>query len=195
MNHITKVRTTQVFISALLLGLPALASAHVLVSPKQVNVATDQTFTVSVPNERDVAVTKVKLALPKGLGEVTPTVHPGWTITKTGDSIVWSGGTVPAGQRDDFSFNSQAPASAGEIDWKAYQTYADGYMVSWDQKPSGSDDSNGTKGPYSVTNVINDFKPADTTSMLSDRTIAYSALVISIAAFFIALLLHRTKRS
>jgi hypothetical protein len=46
--------------------------------------------------------------------------------------ISWTGGNIPAGQRDEFLFSAQAPASSTTIPWKAYQTYADGSVVAWD---------------------------------------------------------------
>lgn len=140
--------------------VPAAASAHVVVTPGMVSPGATTIFRMSVPNERQTIVTQVKLTIPSGVSEVTPTVHPGWTITtqKSGDtisSISWGGGQIPAGQRDDFTFNAIAPADAGTLNWKAYETYSDGTLVSWDQTPNGTDNDNPqlTSGPYSVTKV------------------------------------------
>lgn len=142
-----------------LMSVPAYA--HVIVTPNQIGVAAETIFSVSVPNEKDVAVTQVKLLIPGGVTDVTPTAKEGWTILTTFDgdhnisSVTWSG-TIPVGERQDFSFSAQAPGQTTELDWKAYQTYADGSIVHWDQKPAGSDDATGDSGPYSVTKVIND---------------------------------------
>ena len=170
---------------------PVLASAHVIVTPGQANVADELTFNVSVPNERQTPVTNIKLDIPSGVSEVTPTVKDGWTIqtttAKEGNdtdvtSIIWTDGSIPVGQREDFGFSAQVPAKATQLDWKAYQTYADGTVVHWDQKPAGSDDAMGNAGPYSVTKVVNDLSsPAPSAS--SSNT---PALVISLVALVIA---------
>ena len=151
-----------ILISALtiLLLYASPASAHVVVTPQTALPAERVTFSVSVPNEKEMAVTGLRLEMPAGLQSVTPTVHPGWTIdiTKDGDTvkeISWSGGEIPSGQRDDFTFRVQLPETSGEIKWKAYQTYADGSVVAWNQDPS--DDTaaseNEDTGPYSVTQI------------------------------------------
>ena len=79
--------------------------------------------------------------------------------------ITWTGGSIPAGQRDDFFFSAQVPAKESSIQWKAYQTYENGDVVSWDQNPADlknmTDDEKEEaektgKGPYSETAIIND---------------------------------------
>jgi len=177
------------------MAVPALATAHVVVTPGKVGVGASQSFSLGVPNEKAVAVTGLRIVLPAGLQEVTPNVKPGWTVdekkTGTGEEtsvteISWTGGSIPSGQRDDFLFRAQVPASATELHWKAYQMYEDGTVVSWDQTPSGSDDATGDKGPYSVTEVVNDLDKPTTTSK-SDTTLpivlSVLALVVSAAGF------------
>lgn len=156
------------------------ASAHVIVKPAEVLSAAFQTFTVRVPNEKDVATTSVKLMIPAGLKNVQPTqMNPqqpnnptctfcrfetagGWQIKvdKTGSgqnavvkSITWSGQIQP-GFREDFTFAAQVPDKTGEINWKAYQTYADGTVVSWDKATGSSEGSN--SGPFSITKVVSE---------------------------------------
>jgi uncharacterized protein YcnI len=146
---------------------PAAAFAHVAVKPAQVGIGTFQTFQTGVPNEKDIAVTGVKLVIPAGLNEVSPNVKPGWEINvvKDGDTVKeidWTGGSIPAGQRDDFVFSAQAPAKASTIAWKAYQTYADGSVTAWDQKPDGKHGVDST--PYSETKVVNDLAAAQSSS-------------------------------
>lgn len=148
------------------------AFAHVVVKPSSAGVASFQTFSVGVPNEKDSPTTGVKLILPDGLGEVSPNVKPGWTITskKSGEGdaakvteIDWTGGSIPPGQRDDFVFSAQVPASETTLIWKAYQTYQNGDVVSWDHTPNGTDDD--TITPYSTTNIINDLGNAQTAAV------------------------------
>ena len=175
----------------LALSLPAVALAHVIVTPGQAGIGQELVFNVSVPNERETPVTSIRLDIPKGVMSVTPTVTPGWTITTDGSgdnitAITWSG-TIPVGQREDFGFGAQVPASSTELDWKAYQTYGDGTVVHWDQKPAGSDDATGNAGPYSVTKVINDLTSSTTTntsshSQVGPYIVAVGALIVAGAA-------------
>lgn len=173
------------------------ANAHVVVTPDQAKVGQRVLFNVSVPNERDSAVSEIKLAVPSGVEDVMPTTKPGWSIDVNKASgtteVRWSGGSIPSGQRDDFTLKAQVPAKAGNLDWKAYQTYADGVSVAWDQPPTGGhgDSNEGTnKGPFSVTKIVDDTK---TTSNTNEQTtakpsslptiISLAALVFAIAAF------------
>lgn len=166
---INKLKNSVLAALGFALLLPAIASAHVVVTPAEVTVGERQTFSVSVPNEKDTDVTSVKLDIPRGAGSITPTVKPGWTITtdKTGTgeeavvkSITWTGGAIPAGQRDDFTFRALAPEKASELQWIAYETYTDGSTVSWNQKPTEDESESETVGPYSVTKVVNDLDAA-----------------------------------
>jgi uncharacterized protein YcnI len=181
-------------------ALPAIALAHVIVTPARTAVGEGVLFNVSVPNERQVAVSSIMLNVPAGLQDVQPNALAGWDITTTQtsnddvNSITWTG-TIPAGQREDFGFKAQAPAQAGQLDWKAYQTYADGTVVSWDQKPAAGqkDDDPSDVGPYSVTNVVDDLNAnpaantADTSSNKDTLALAFSiaALILSAAGLFL----------
>lgn len=200
--------------AALLFGIAAFASAHAVVSPKQANVAQFTDFSLGVPSEKPVATTAVRLLIPDGLNFVTPYVKPGWKIAvKTapasgnaaasdGDmqttkitEIDWTGGTIPAGQKDAFMFSAQVPAQAATLAWKAYQTYQDGSVVSWDQAPGAKAD--GKTGPYSTTMVINDLgtgnqNPAP--AQANKNTIAEIALILSIAALAAAARAVFTKK-
>lgn len=178
--------------------VPAVVFAHVVVTPSQAGVAQEMVFNVSVPNEQQIPITSLKLLIPEGVTDVMPTAKAGWTTTTTanGDaqnsdvtSITWIG-SVPVGQRQDFTFSAKAPGKAGELDWKAYQTYADGTVVHWDQKPTGSDDANGNAGPYSVTKVVNDINSSSDSSKKSNNQtgpyiLAGAALLLAIAAIVI----------
>lgn len=187
---------------AAVVALPGVVSAHVVVRPETVDVGAYQTFTTGVPNEKDVPVTEMRLTIPSDVQHVTPTVKPGWDIStkKTGDTITeisWTGGLIPVGQRDEFSFSAQAPAAATTLQWKAYQSYADGSMVSWDQAPTGGhdDDKSSDKGSYSTTKVINDLAVADS-DKASDSTKLQGAYIIAMVALglsLVALVLRRKR--
>jgi uncharacterized protein YcnI len=192
-----KIRKYLTSISAALaitLITPAAVFAHVVVTPGQVGVGKELTFSVSVPNEREIAVTNLRLVIPDGVTGVTPTAKSSWVITTDKSAakdpevtvITWSDGTIPAGQRDDFSFSAQVPANATTLAWRAYQTYADGTIVHWDQKPAGSDDSTGNAGPYSVTKVVDDLNKPTVASTASNG-LSNTALIISLVALVLGI--------
>lgn len=141
--------------------MPASAYAHVSVKPAEAIAGEYQTFAANVPNEKEISVTALRLVVPTDVKSVTPTAKQGWEITtkKTGENvteIIWSGGTIDAGLRDEFTFSAKVPADEGSIIWKAYQTYQDGSIVAWDQEPADDhshDSKDEAKGPYSVTSV------------------------------------------
>jgi len=140
-----------------------------------------------------------------------PVVKPGWTIStktvKVGETekvseIIWSGGSIPVGQRDEFSFSAKSPASEATVQWKAYQTYSNGVIVAWDQSPEELKKTEEAKasssgehkeeehatGPYSETKIINDLTgptstvaPPQTSS--SDNVSQLMAGIALIASF------------
>jgi hypothetical protein len=114
--------------------------------------------------------------------------------------IVWSGGSIPVGQRDDFFFSAKAPAEETTLTWKAYQTYADGNVVSWELTPEqeqpkdeeGNDDFS-KFGPASQTKVINDLTQATeensdktTQNVMGTKGSSDNALILSIVAIVLA---------
>jgi uncharacterized protein YcnI len=198
--------------SVLLGAVPAFA--HVVVKPNEVGVAAFQTFTIGVPNEKDSPVVNLRLLIPDGLKSVSPNVKPGWTVEvkKTGDGedakvteIDWTGGSIPAEQRDDFVFSAQVPANETTLQWKAYQTYQNGDIVSWDQAPvkNMTDDQREEMekkgmGPYSETKVVNDLKSTaatnDTQLANEVKKLTYlSELSFALAAVALAFALQKKR--
>lgn len=187
---------------ALALVASGVAQAHVVVTPAEVPTASYQTFNVSVPNERDDPTTKLKLVIPAGVDNVTPTVKPGWDIavSKTKDksaavkSITWKNGSIDQGLRDDFTFSAKTADQPVELQWKAYQTYAGGTVVAWDSADS-SGHGEGT-GPFSLTNVVNETSEDTKTQNNSESTgqnndnmalyIAIASLVVGLIAVYFA---------
>lgn len=169
------------------------AFAHVSVKPGEAGVGERVNFAVSVPTEETDPTVEVRLVLPEGLQSVRPNAKPGWKIElkKIGDGeeatvteIIWSGGTIPAEQRDEFVFNAQVPAKETNLIWKAYQKYGDGDIVAWENDPKvvqeytknnppkdGEDDHSAPR-PYSETKVINDLK--ETGDIKKDSNYSFS---------------------
>lgn len=202
MEKSKKVPLISVFLIASLFFVPTV-SAHVTVKPVQVGVASYQTFVVSVPTEKTVATVSVKLVIPEGVMSVRPNVKPGWTIiikkdeaAKNVTEIEWVKGSIPADQRDEFLFSAKTPSTTTSLNWKAYQTYADGSVVSWDQESETKvDDGSNSKGPYSVTKVINDLEtntpPSAPVQTTQTQTLSIMAILISV----LSLLAHLRKSS
>lgn len=192
-----KIVFIPVLATFMVLSASSQALAHVVVKPGQVGLGERLNFTVSVPTEEADPTVQVRLVIPEGLQSVRPNVKPGWNIqlVKVGEGeaakiseIVWSGGRIPADQRDEFVFSAQAPAIDTTLIWKAYQTYSDGDVVAWENDPkvveeyakskqatasgtpSGEEDDHNAPRPYSTTKVVNDLSKASAASQTSDGT-------------------------
>jgi len=189
MKNLTKKLIVAIFSLALFITN---VYAHVAVKPSTVGIASLQTFTIGVPNEKEIPTIAVKILIPNGLGEVSPTVKPGWKIEVKKDSdksdakvteISWTEGNIPPEQRNDFSFSAQAPANETTLTWKAYQIYQDGTVVAWDQDPGKMQENKDEGGtPYSQTKVVNDLTTTST------KTTDQMPLYLSIAALVVAVL-------
>lgn len=197
-----RVVTKRISLAAVLMfvfvGLNASnASAHVTVKPGEVQTASYQTFTVNVPNEKEIPTTSIRVAIPSAITGATPTQKSGWVVEtkKDGDTvteITWTGGEIGQGLRDEFTFSAKTPDEVGTVEWKAYQTYADGTVVAWDQDESveGHGHEDESKGPLSVTSVI--AAPVDSTMVVAEEvdranSSAQRAQYFSIAAVVVAL--------
>lgn len=179
----------------------AAVSAHVVVRPEEVVIGDRTDFTVGVPNEKDIPTTSVRLIIPESLKSVTPYVKPGWEIElkKTGSGedkriteIMWKGGSIGTDLRDSFTFRALTPTEPTNLIWKAYQTYSDGTMVSWDQDSENSgQEEEINSGPASKTQVKNDLNEepriAESFNNLVEPLAAYAALLLSGIALILIL--------
>lgn len=207
-----KIFCATITMMSLFLFLVSDAFAHVVVRPNQANIGAFQTFTVGVPNEKDVAVTGLRLLIPEGLQHVSPNVKPGWTVRIIKDGagedakvteVTWTGGSIPSGQRDDFLFSAQVPASETILSWKAYQTYQGGLVVSWDQAPVAKQTDAEREmmeeknlGPFSQTKVINDLTtpPPQNESGVTQNTKAITFSLVAVALSICALVMQFSKK-
>lgn len=200
---ISKVSTIGLCMGVATLALNSAVSAHVVVRPSEAAAASFQTFTIGVPNEKDIPTTSVKLVIPNGLKYVSPTQKTGWSIdiekeganeTAAVKSITWSGSSVGVGFRDDFTFSAQVPAQVAELQWKAYQTYSDGTVVSWDKASEGSGhEKSSESGPFSVTKVVSNTEESASVQRASQaaadaKTAANRSLYIGVAGVVLGLL-------
>jgi uncharacterized protein YcnI len=187
-------------ISATLLFSSVSTFAHVVVKPETAKPASYQTFTVAVPNEKDIPTIKVRLVLPEGIESVSVTNKIGWTanILKEGakaKEIEWSGGVIAKDFRDEFSFSTKTPAKEGELPWKAYQTYQDGTVVNWDQAPtSDHGDEKKESGektfPYSKTSITTSEESHSTASSNLQSILLW---VVSLVALLVSAIAYMKK--
>lgn len=190
-----------IVMGTLLFGaLASVASAHVVVKPASAGIGARTAFTLGVPNEKEIPTTALRLIVPAAVESVTPNVAPGWKITikKEGNGeqarvteILWTGGSIPSGQRVDFAFSAKMPSNETTLVWKAYQTYASGEVVAWDADPQAEEQEN--KGPYSETQVVNDLEDqasisAPSMQEVSSRRQAMPATLLSIAALALSII-------
>lgn len=192
---ISKKLSLVIFAGSLLAITSApVVSAHVTVKPGEVETASYQTFIVSVPNEKDIPTTVVKVVIPEGVTNITPTQKVGWKISmeKEGNKeiIVWSGNEIPEALRDEFTFSAKTPEKPGELKWKAYQTYSDGTVVSWDKDEQKSSHSSSNTGPFSVTSVVSTHGDNDEStnekSLTEAQVNADRALYIAVASLIVS---------
>lgn len=152
-----KKKTWSVLFAAFSLLLFAnVASAHVTVSPNEVQAGAYQVFTVRVPSEsKDKHTVTVAVDIPAEVKISRTQPVPGWSyeLAKDADgkvtSITWTADGAGLAQTEfqDFQLNGRVEDNATSIVWKAHQTYDDGSVVDW-----ASTDEN-AEFPASVTTV------------------------------------------
>ena len=117
----------------------ATISAHVTVSPEKVEQGAYEIFSVKVPTEGEQPTTKVMVKAPDGvnISRVAPMFDWSYEMEKSEDgkvtSITWTAngeGLLP-GEFTQFNMQGKVGEDATSLEWKAYQTYADGKVVEW----------------------------------------------------------------
>jgi uncharacterized protein YcnI len=92
------------------------AWAHLSVSPTRVSVGEAVDLTFGAPNEDDaLGVDHVTLTVPGGFDLDDAEAKPGWTQSRAGDSITWSGGRIPKGEYATFGIRGTAPSTPGTV--------------------------------------------------------------------------------
>jgi uncharacterized protein YcnI len=197
--------TSSVILSAVgFLLLAGTAFAHVTVNPRSAEPGYS-VATVRVPNEKDIPTVSVRVVVPEGV-----TVHgikavSGWTYTaelaasasgspEAGEDgsheetdgriteITWTGGQIGVGEFEEFPLSVQY-TRAGDVVWKAYQTYADGEAVSWD---GGKD----AEYPASVVAIAEKTDAAAIPvqpAVPQAQWLSTLALLVALAALFVSL--------
>jgi uncharacterized protein YcnI len=147
----------------------ATASAHARISPA-VSIAGElQLYSLAVPTEKAHATTtKIVLTLPSGFSIDSFVSSPGWKRTASGNTVTWSGGSVPTEEDSFFQFLAQ-PASSGTYTFQVQQTYSDGAIVDW----SGAESS---AAPAPTIDVVSSVGGSSGTSTLTIVALVLGAL-------------------
>ena len=170
--------------------LPSVARAHVTVWPRSASHGAYERYVVRVPNEKDVATTRVEIRFPAEVRISSFLDVAGWKLEVLTDSAgkitgaVWTG-RLPPKRFVEFPFVAVNPKEGARIVWPAFQTYEGNQVVEW----TGAE---GSKSPASVTTLS--ARPA--TSAAADTTGRAAAasgggssmpLYVSLAALALAL--------
>lgn len=144
------------------------ASAHVTVKPTTSTTNTWETYTVTVPVEKDVATTKVTVQIPSGVQfELTRSMSE-WSTKISKDetnqqasTITWEAKKdgIQPGQFEKFEFIAKNPEKASTIAWNAIQYYSDGTSMTW---TGGADSAT----PHAITTI----STANQSNDVSDTT-------------------------
>ncbi|BBN99825.1 YcnI family protein [Sporolactobacillus terrae] len=200
MKKFSQTITAAFFSAVLLFAFHDSASAHVTVKPVQSITGSSETYTITVPTEKNIPTTKVALRIPKNVQFYSYQPVPGWTteVIKNAhgqaQTVSWTAkesGIAP-GAFQQFQFRALNPKQTGALAWNAYQTYKDGSIVEWTGKENG-------ETPHAITNVV---KSADTTRSVphgdrGNQILSLTAIVLSaiaIALSVITLVALRKKK-
>jgi len=147
--------------AAVVLVLAGPASAHVTVNPNTAAPGSYTKVSFRVPTESDTAsTTKVQVSLPTDTPIASVATKPvvGWSvatvksklatpiksddgdITEAVTQLTWTaskGAEIKPGQFQEFDVSlGPLPTTAGQIVFKALQTYSDGTVVRWIDEPA-----------------------------------------------------------
>jgi uncharacterized protein YcnI len=152
-------------IAALLLAAPA--GAHLSIDPPKVQQGQLVDLVFSVPNQGDrYPVDHVTLGIPQDFQLDDAEAKPGWSQSRTGQAITWSGGNVPKGTFARFAIRGTAPHRAEIVLFNV--------LVG---------DRTGKSITYRVPLEVTARGPQDAGA----RSLAKAALIVAIAAAVIAL--------
>lgn len=133
---------TLLALAATLFLAPAIAQAHVGVTPSEVPAGATRTFSFDVPHGcAGQATTSVALRIPAGFVDVEPRPKSGWTLDVRSDTdgatiATWSGGSFPDGTVEAFRVRMTTPSTPDTAQYiPAVQECVDG-RYRWIQLPT-----------------------------------------------------------
>lgn len=126
------MRKTFVFLTLLGLMIVPVAAAHVEPSPEKVPAGSVSRITLAVEGEESVPAVKLTVQMAAGVTDVIAQHTRGWKQSVNGRVVTWSGGKIPNGGSEKFTFSAKMPASEGRVlVFPSLVTYANGNVVHW----------------------------------------------------------------
>jgi uncharacterized protein YcnI len=130
--------------AALLVAAPA--AAHLSLTPKTADVGEDVDLVFAVPNEDDArGIVRVTVGAPSAFALDDGEAKPGWTQSRSGQAVTWSGGRIPKGQFATFTLRGTAPNRPETVLFNVLAGSQSGetttYRVALDVKESGESDT------------------------------------------------------
>jgi len=93
------------------LALAAPAGAHLSITPNVIRTGSLVDLVFSVPNEDDArGIDHVTLGIPQDFQLDDAEAKPGWSQSRTGQAVTWSGGNIPRREFARFTIRGTAPA-------------------------------------------------------------------------------------
>jgi len=219
--------------AALVLAIAGPASAHVTVNPDTAAQGSYTKVSFRVPTESDTAsTTKLQVNLPTDTPIASVATKPvvGWSvatvksklatpiksddgdITEAVTQITWTaskGAEIKPGQFQEFDVSlGPLPANAGQVVFKALQTYSDGTIVRWIDEPAsdGSEPdhpaptlkltpANGAPAAAPATTTVAQTSPAPAKTGNAGLGWGIAALVVAVLALIVGLLAFRRSGS
>ena len=141
-----RIRFAQLVNTLILLSLtwmiPAVAFAHVTISPRESMAGATEKYIVRVPTEGKVTTKSVELEVPEGVTVEAMAVPVGWKheLKRDGDRIIaitWTMDVKP-GEFVEFSFVARNPRDKTQLVWTLRQKFADGTVSDWTKGPNGT---------------------------------------------------------
>src|SRR5262245_59361802 len=124
------------------LALWLLLCGHATVTPGTSRTGAHERYVLRVPNESEVATTRVEMDFPADVRVISFIDVPGWKLVATMDSsgrathAVWTG-NLPPDRFVEFAFMGVNPKTAMSVSWPVTQVYANGDKVEWKEAQGG----------------------------------------------------------
>ncbi len=137
-------------IAAVFLMASSIASAHVVVEPREAPAGDTTTYTVRIPSHLEATTTAIELEVPPRVEIVTvekTALGHELMQAKDGPLVIRWMLNIPADERGEVKFVARNPKQAGEVAWKARQIYSNGVTVEWTEPKGG-------KQPAAVTRIV-----------------------------------------
>jgi uncharacterized protein YcnI len=184
-----------VLTTLLTITMTGVAYAHVRVSPEEVPADSYEKLTVSVPTEREVPTTQIRVEVPEGFEVLGVRPEPGWDYDFEEDAgtitaVTWSGGEIEPREFQEFTIQTKTPEEGGEFAWNAFQTYENGEVVEW-TGPEGSEEQASlvrvAGGAEEGDAAKQEKSSSDASSAGGAPVVAYSGLGVGALALVVAL--------